>query len=202
MDIISKTLLLKTIRKALETYLTDGLKLKIGSYESFPEEVLQTGRGVFVSIWRLPGPDIRASKGIIHSEKPLIETAIDVCIGAIKHDAIFPQLKNAGSLAKLLVQITLLDEPVEISGLGQLTVGDQALIISFQKHTGIFLPELIRLAKWDATEAVTQLCLKSGLPGNMWRDNRLKIFTATVDSFIETEPGGWDMMAFKDFINA
>ena len=153
MDDLNKLLLIRLIRSTLEMYVDRGLKGYIEQASFFPEDLLEIGKSIFVSLWKLPGPDLRASKGVIESGKPLVETALDVAIGSMRHDAIFPFMQQHESLEQIMIQVSLLSKLREVDLRTSRMSENQALLVSFGQHSGVFLPELMKLAKWDFCEA-------------------------------------------------
>lgn len=194
MNYFSKVVLVAIARKALYEYFMNStyMRLQPGDIEKFPEE-LQQKKAVFVSLKKWPSFDFRASNGNLKPEKSILETVIDKTIGAARHDSIFPILKR-NEIANLLIQINILGNFQQVTLPCDLQRG-KALLVKVGKHTGFFLPELTCLAKWDFEETISQLCLKSGLPGNTWRHKRCKILTFDCESFVEKEPGACEVIS-------
>jgi hypothetical protein len=193
MNNFNKVLLVSTARKALEEYFINSGYLRIpeGEWEQFPEELRQR-KPVFISLKRWPGFDFRSSSGNLLGEKSILETVIDKTIAAARHDSIFPLLKPA-EISGIVIQVNILGHFRRVTLPGMLQP-NQALVVSLGKHTGFFLPELPLLVKWDFEETISQLCLKSGIPGNAWRDKRCRIFSCDCESFTEKKPGALEVM--------
>ncbi|MCL2426414.1 MAG: AMMECR1 domain-containing protein [Oscillospiraceae bacterium] len=194
MEFVNRIVLVKAVKYAMKSYLTYGKRLAVENEVDFPAELMQPNMGVFITLWRYPHLDIRASKGTMKSGNSLLQVAIDAGIGAVKHDAIFPAIKTPVQIDEHLLQITLIKNVQTICAERDITLNKDAVIVSYKKHTSIFLPELVSMTNLDYYEALSQLCLKSGLPGNMWNDPELNVYKGQVETFFEEEVGSWNIV--------
>jgi uncharacterized protein len=191
MEQFNKVLVISTARRAIDEYFKNQKKIIIDDITDFPDEV-QEKKGLFVSLKKWPEYDFRGSSGIISSDKSIIETVIDKTIASVRHDSIFPMMKD-DTVDKLVIQINILKKYKEIEFPYTLKE-NEAIVVSIGNHTGFFLSELPLMVKWDFEETVSQLCLKSGLPGNVWKDKRCKIYAYECESFTEKEPGSFEIV--------
>ena len=65
------------------------------------------------------------------------------------------------------------DSPEEY--LKKIEVGRDGLIIKYQMHSGLLLPQVPIEWKWDALQYLENLCQKAGLPSNAWKEEGVEI---------------------------
>ena len=190
----SKCVLIAAARKSLHQVVENRKVIFSDDLSAFPEEV-QGKKAVYVSLWRWPQLDPRGSNGAPWPEKPLLDAVCQSARGCAIHETIFPRL-TPRELNQVAVRIHLLGEHRQIDDLANASLDGCALYLRYQNHSGIFLPDVIRLAGWDPLEAASQLCLKSGLPGDMWMASGTELRKIAVLTFGEEEPGKMDAVDF------
>lgn len=189
-----KCLLVAAARKALHRVVFNREIVTFGALAALPEEI-QKKRAAYVSLWRWPGPDPRCSHGFLRPEKPLALTVLEAACGCALHDSIFPRLMPH-ELDQVTIRIHLLGEMQRVQSITDTDPHGFGLYLQYRHHAAIFLPEVLTLAGWDLLEAVSQLCLKSGLPGDMWMVPCLELYKIEVSSFGESHPGGPEVVDF------
>ncbi len=184
------TLLIKAARIAVDRLTQDKERLGVQDLDCFPAQAREN-QAVFVSLWRWPSGDPRASHGFHHPSYPLIKAVLLAAQGCAVHETIFPRLKPK-ELADIVIRVHLLGQSkvIELASSPRTLPGESALKLSYSDHSAFFLPESMILAGWDLPEAASQLCLKAGLPGNMWRDPALTLHLIPVTCYGEATPYG------------
>ena len=130
--------LVKTARKAVTEFLSNGNKIKL---ESEIEEKFSFNSGVFVT---LNNPDgLRGCIGFPMPEKKLSHAIIEGAIAAATEDPRFPSVKT-NELNDIVFEVTVLTPPVEIDVsdpmeyLKKIKVGRDGLIIRHSFHPACF----------------------------------------------------------------
>ncbi len=183
----SKAFLIAAARRSLEKLVVKGEALTADDLSLFPEDVRREA-SAYVSIWRWPQQDPRASHGYPWCDKPLMDVVMMSVRGCAVHETIFPRLKSQ-ELNNVTIRIHILGAAEEIKDITDASMDGCALFLDYLSHSAIVLPDVIELASWDALETASQLCLKSGLPGDMWLIPGLKLKKIKVLTFGESVPG-------------
>ncbi|MBI4664991.1 MAG: AMMECR1 domain-containing protein [Nitrospinae bacterium] len=184
-----ENLLLATARASLENATRSGPPMIVPdeALASFPHQARKKS-AAYVSIWRWPQMDPRASHGFHQPDEPLINAVAKAARGCALHETVFPRLKPE-ELSNIIIRVHLIGErkPLETTG-GAIPEGN-ALFLEYKAHSAVFLHEVAELAGWDIQEAASQLCLKAGLPGDMWLSTDVKLMLAPVRIIEEEAPG-------------
>ena len=69
-------------------------------------------------------------------------------------------------------------------------IGRHGLIIEGMGTSGLLLPQVATEWKWDASEFLTNCCLKAGLPPDSWLLDGIKVKVFEGEIFEEIEPAG------------
>ena len=183
--------LVKLARSAVETYLTQGVK--ISPPPQTPEELFEE-RGVFVTIKRFPSGQLRGCIGYPEPVMPLVLATIDAAISAATRDPRFYPVK-VEELPGLVFEVTVLTPPEPIDAPpGELPkaikVGQDGLIVRCGLSSGLLLPQVPVEWGWDEEEFLSQTCVKAGLPPNCWLDPRCKFYKFQGQIFTEVRPYG------------
>ncbi len=183
------TLLVKTARKAIETYLRDG---KVLTKPAMPRKLLEH-RGVFVTITKQG--ELRGCIGHPIPTMPLIDALIDSAISAATRDPRFPELEF-NELSEVEIEVSVLTKPEALkvkhpkdySSL--IMIGRDGLIIECGGNAGLLLPQVPVEWNWDAEEFLSNACLKAGLTPDSWLDKRVRVQSFSAQVFSELEPNG------------
>jgi len=183
-------LLVKTARKAVTEFLSNGNRMKL---ESDLEEKFSFNSGVFVT---LNNPDgLRGCIGFPIPEKKLSHAIIEGAIAAATEDPRFSSVKT-NELNDIVFEVTVLTPPVEIDVsdpmeyLKKIKVGRDGLIIRHSFSSGLLLPQVPVEYGWDVEEFLQHTCEKAGLASDTWKNESVKIEKFEGIIFKEETPNG------------
>jgi len=182
--------LVKTARKAVTEFLSNGNKIKL---ESDLEEKFSFNSGVFVT---LNNPDgLRGCIGFPMPEKKLSHAIIEGAIAAATEDPRFPSVKT-NELNDIVFEVTVLTPPIEIDVsdpteyLEKIKVGRDGLIIRHSFSSGLLLPQVPVEYGWNVEEFLQHTCEKAGLSRDTWKNESVKIEKFEGIIFKEETPNG------------
>jgi len=182
--------LVKTARKAVTEFLSNGNKIKL---ESDLEEKFSFNSGVFVT---LNNPDgLRGCIGFPMPKKKLSHAIIEGAIAAATEDPRFPSVKT-NELNDIVFEVTVLTPPVEIDVsdpteyLEKIKVGRDGLIIRHSFSSGLLLPQVPVEYGWNVEEFLQHTCEKAGLSRDTWKNESVKIEKFEGIIFKEETPNG------------
>ena len=182
--------LVKTARKAVTEFLSNGNRMKL---ESDLEEKFSFNSGVFVTL-NNPG-GLRGCIGFPMPEKKLSHAIIEGAIAAATEDPRFPSVKT-NELNDIVFEVTVLTPPVEIDVsdpteyLKKIKVGRDGLIIRHSFSSGLLLPQVPVEYGWDVEEFLQHTCEKAGLARDTWKNESVKIEKFEGIIFKEETPNG------------
>jgi len=182
--------LVKTARKAVTEFLSNGDRIKL---ESDLEEKFSFNSGVFVT---LNNPDgLRGCIGFPMPEKKLSHAIVDGAIAAATEDPRFPSVKT-NELNDIVFEVTVLTPPIEIDVydpmeyLEKIKVGRDGLIIRHSFSSGLLLPQVPVEYGWNTEEFLQHTCEKAGLARDTWKNESVKIEKFEGIIFKEETPNG------------
>ena len=182
--------LVKTARKAVTEFLSNGDRMKL---ESDLEEKFSFNSGVFVT---LNNPDgLRGCIGFPMPEKKLSHAIIEGAIAAATEDPRFPSVKT-NELNDIVFEVTVLTPPIEIDVsdpteyLEKIKVGRDGLIIRHSFSSGLLLPQVPVEYGWNVEEFLQHTCEKAGLSRDTWKNESVKIEKFEGIIFKEETPNG------------
>jgi len=182
--------LVKTARKAVTEFLSNGNRMKL---ESDLEEKFSFNSGVFVT---LNNPDgLRGCIGFPMPEKKLSHAIIEGAIAAATEDPRFPSVKT-NELNDIVFEVTVLTPPivVDVSDpmeyLEKIKVGRDGLIIRHSFSSGLLLPQVPVEYGWNTEEFLQHTCEKAGLARDTWKNESVKIEKFEGIIFKEETPNG------------
>lgn len=182
--------LVKTARKAVTEFLSNGNRMKL---ESDLEEKFSFNSGVFVT---LNNPDgLRGCIGFPMPEKKLSHAIVEGAIAAATEDPRFPSVKT-NELNDIVFEVTILTPPVEIDVsdpteyLEKIKVGRDGLIIRHSFSSGLLLPQVPVEYGWNVEEFLQHTCEKAGLSRDTWKNESVKIEKFEGIIFKEETPNG------------
>ena len=183
-------LLVKTARRAVTEFLSNGNRMKL---ESELEEKFSFNSGVFVT---LNNPDgLRGCIGFPMPEKKLSRAIVEGAIAAATEDPRFPSVKT-NELNDIVFEVTVLTPPVEIDVsdpteyLKKIKVGRDGLIIRHSFSSGLLLPQVPVEYGWNVEEFLQHTCEKAGLSRDTWKNESVKIEKFEGIIFKEETPNG------------
>jgi len=182
--------LVKTARKAVTEFLSNGNRMKL---ESDLEEKFSFNSGVFVTLNNSDG--LRGCIGFPMPEKKLSHAIIEGAIAAATEDPRFPSVKTI-ELNDIVFEVTVLTPPVEIDVsdpmeyLEKIKVGRDGLIIRHSFSSGLLLPQVPVEYGWNVEEFLQHTCEKAGLARDTWKNESVKIEKFEGIVFKEETPNG------------
>lgn len=171
-----KRYLLKIAREAISYYLKYEEKYIVNDV---PEH-LNKPLGVFVTL--LKNGELRGCIGYPYPIVPLAQAVADNAINAAFFDPRFEPLSK-DELNKIKIEITVLTLPEEIKYknpedlLNKIEIGRDGLIIEYGGYSGLLLPQVPVEYGWNKSEYLSHACLKAGLPGDIWKREKIKVKT-------------------------
>ena len=182
--------LVKTARKAVTEFLSNGNRMKL---ESDLEEKFSFNSGVFVT---LNNPDgLRGCIGFPMPEKKLSHAIVEGAIAAATEDPRFPSVKT-NELNDIVFEVTVLTPPVVVNVsdpmeyLEKIKVGRDGLIIRHSFSSGLLLPQVPVEYGWNVEEFLQHTCEKAGLSRDTWKNESVKIEKFEGIIFKEETPNG------------
>jgi len=182
--------LVKTARKAVTEFLSNGNRMKL---ESDLEKKFSFNSGVFVTLNNPNG--LRGCIGFPMPEKKLSHAIIEGAIAAATEDPRFPSVKT-NELNDIVFEVTVLTPPVEIDVsdpteyLKKIKVGRDGLIIKHSFSSGLLLPQVPVEYGWNVEEFLQHTCEKAGLSRDTWKNESVKIEKFEGIIFKEETPNG------------
>lgn len=172
--------LLKIARETIEKFVRNEKMKRPANYP----DVLGEKRGVFCTIKNKKG--LRGCIGIPYPVMPLLDATLSAAASACE-DPRFPRLA-ASELGGIKIEISVLTEPELIKEhvkKGNIKIGVDGLIIQHDHCSGFLLPQVAVEQEWNVEEFLEHLCLKAGLPHDMWKDRNAKIYKFQAQVFTE-----------------
>jgi len=182
--------LVKTARKAVTEFLSNGKKMKL---ESKYEGKFSFNSGLFVTLNNSDG--LRGCIGFPMPDKKLSHGIIDAAISAATEDPRFPSVKT-NELNDIVFEVTVLTPPIEIDVsdpmeyLKKIKVGRDGLIIRHSFSSGLLLPQVPVEYSWNVEEFLQHTCEKAGLARDTWKNESVKIEKFEGIIFKEETPNG------------
>jgi uncharacterized protein len=151
--------------------------------------------GVFTTINTFPSLQLRGCIGIPEPIMPLGKAIVRSAASAAKEDPRFPRLKP-GELERVVTEVSLLTNPelVEVKKssdyLKKIVVGRDGILLRSTFRSGLLLPQVPVEQRWNIKRYLSGICEKSGLKGNCWKNDDVKLYTFQAEIFHELSPGG------------
>ena len=171
-------LLLQVARNSIAAHLEG----KTATPVQTSSAVVREPRGAFVSLHR--HGQLRGCIGYLEAIKPLLQTVQDMAVAAAFQDPRFPPLQ-AGELADLEIEISVLSPMRLIASTDEIEVGQHGLYIVQGMRRGLLLPQVATQYRWDRLTFLEQTCGKAGLPPDAWKEPGTNIFIFTADIFAD-----------------
>ncbi len=161
-----------------------------------PSDALSRSAGVFVTLNTVkPTHKLRGCIGFPYPDQPLADGTIKAAIYAATEDPRFNPV-SLEELKSIIVEVTVLTPPQPLHTNNrktlpsQIKVGHHGLIVEAHGQSGLLLPQVATEWNWDASEFLTNCCLKAGLPPDSWllEGTTVKVFEGEI--FEEVEPAG------------
>jgi hypothetical protein len=174
------------------------IERKLGNREiDIPKapDVFKQDYGVFVTLNRYPGKDLRGCIGYAEPIMPLKKALLDVSLSAALRDPRFPAVKLE-EMDRIVIDVTLRTPPEDINYnspeelISQIKIGRDGLIARSSFFSGLLLPQVPVEWGWNVEEFLSHTCQKAGLSMNEWRSGKVNFQKFSGMVFGEKEPRG------------
>jgi hypothetical protein len=169
-----KKALISLARESISSIYTNK-EVDISNYKEFIEKL-----GVFVTL-TING-ELRGCIGYPRPYYPLNESIIKAAKAAAFEDTRFDPL-TPEEFKKVKVEISILTKPELIKVkdyheyIKKIKIGTDGLILEYGPNSGLLLPQVPREWGWDEKEFLENLCHKSGLGQDEWKEPGIKIYS-------------------------
>ena len=150
--------------------------------------------GAFVTLATHPDGELRGCIGYPQPFFPLIKSIEKGAEGAAE-DPRFPPLRPE-EVDHITVEVSILTPPqlIEVKKPKELpkhvTVGVDGLSVAQGPYRGLLLPQVAMEYHWDASEFLSEACMKAGLLADAWLDPETRVYKFQAEVFGEVEPRG------------
>ena len=154
----------------------------------------QRESGCFVTINTYPGDALRGCIGYPSPYFALAKAIVKAAEGATE-DPRFPKLAP-GELDHVVVEVSVLTPPELLEArkpkalAQQVRIGVDGLIAARGRDRGLLLPQVPVDQGWDATEFLSQTCVKAGLLPDAWLEPDTRMYRFQSEIWTEVVPRG------------
>ena len=123
---------------------------------------------------------LRGCIGEILPRNPIYKVVMNRAVSAAFEDYRFPQL-GKDELDKIDIEISVLTPPEKVDSWKDIELGKHGIILSKNKHSAVFLPQVAPEQQWDLPTTLEHLSVKAGLPQDAWKHGaEFSVFEADV----------------------
>ncbi len=182
-------LAVRIAREALEAFVTGREKRPFEVPGTFEEKA-----GAFVTLNLHPSGELRGCIGYPQPFFSLVKSIEKGAEGAAE-DPRFPPLR-ADELDAITVEVSLLTPPelIEVKKPKELPkhviVGVDGLSVAQGSYRGILLPQVAVERNWEASDFLSEACMKAGLLPDAWLEPSTRVYKFQAEVFAEVEPRG------------
>ncbi len=175
----------------------EALEARVNGREKRPFELpkhFQEKCGAFVTLNTHPEGELRGCIGFPQPFFPLVKSIEKGAEGAAE-DPRFPPLQP-DEIDRVTVEVSLLTPPqlIEVKKPKELprhvSVGVDGLSVAQGSYRGLLLPQVAVEYAWDASDFLSEACMKAGLLPDAWLDPDTRVYKFQAEVFGETEPRG------------
>jgi AmmeMemoRadiSam system protein A len=112
---------------------------------------------------------------MVKAKQPLFDAIADMAQAAAFEDPRFPMLTK-DEFEKLEIEISVLSPLTLVDNFRKIEIGRDGLMIKYEMHSGLLLPQVATENNWDRREFLENVCLKAGLPKNSFKDRNAEIY--------------------------
>jgi AmmeMemoRadiSam system protein A len=180
---VSKRKLLEIARKSIASQLRDRVEPRL-DLAALPPDLRAPG-ACFVTLTR--NGQLRGCIGSLEARQPLAADVQEHAADAAFHDFRFPPLTEP-ELADLQIEISVLSAPQPLKYANSeelpdlLKPGVDGVILARGMRRATFLPQVWEKVP-DPASFLDMLCEKMGFEYDLWRREKLNVFTYHVESF-------------------
>ncbi len=153
--------------------------------ECSPEqESLRQPCGVFVTL-RQQG-ELRGCIGYVEPRFPLSQAVAEVAMKSAFDDPRFAPL-TPRELPSTEIEISVLSPLSKVANIDSIEIGLHGLVIDAGYTRGLLLPHVATEYLWDRRQFLDHTAIKAGLPPEIWRTDKVQIYSFTTTTFSESE---------------
>ncbi len=170
--------LLSFVRQLITSYLSNQPVPEPPELKRIPEL-----GACFVTLKDAEG-NLRGCMGCIEAFEPLGDNLKRCAINAAVNDPRFPEV-DLEELQECRIELSILTPEKKISDPEEFTVGEDGIILRYQKHSAVFLPQVATEQGWDRDTTLCYLSDKAGLSPFAWKKPEAQLFTFQAEVFAE-----------------
>lgn len=184
--------LVKVAREAAATFLRS--RSRIRRPDNLPPFAMQKA-GVFVTIRKYPGNELRGCIGRPEPNQTLIDALIDSAIDSSVNDPRFEPMKEE-ELSQTTFEVSVLTPPklLEVKNpleyRRKVEIGRDGLIAEWDYGAGLLLPQVPVEEGWDVETYLSYACMKAGAHPDYWLLGKVNLYSFQAIIFYEEEPWG------------
>jgi AmmeMemoRadiSam system protein B/AmmeMemoRadiSam system protein A len=157
--------LLALARKTIDHFLTtQTVPLPRGFSPAARQE-----RGVFVTLKKRKGGDLRGCIGRMVPDRPLAALVGAMALQSAFEDPRFSAV-TLKELPDLQIEISVLTPMQPVAGPEEIVVGRDGVLLQKGSRSAVFLPQVAPEQGWGRDEMLDHLSMKAGLPASAWRE--------------------------------
>jgi AmmeMemoRadiSam system protein A len=132
---------------------------------------------------------LRGCIGTLQAYQPLAEDVHEHAVAAALQDPRFPKV-TPGELPKIVIEVSVLSPKTPLSYEGpedllrKIRPGIDGVVLQDRFRKATFLPQVWKKIS-DPAPFLTQLCMKMGASGDLWRKKPLDVYVYQVQEFQE-----------------
>lgn len=180
----------RAARAVVEAAVAGGARAKVSLPEAFDKRA-----GVFTTLNRHPGGQLRGCIGFAEPIMPLKEALITSAKAAATEDGRFDPVKVA-ELPAIVVEVSLLTPPRPIEAkrpedrVKEVVVGKHGLIVRKGRWGGLLLPQVATDWNWNPEQFLEHTCEKGGFEPDFWKSEEATVLAFEAEVFGEEAPSG------------
>ena len=154
-----------------------------------PSEALTQEAGVFVTLKAGRGATakktLRGCIGYIIGFMPVYKAIVDNALNASTRDPRFDQIAPK-ELDNICITISVMSPLIKCTP-DDVVVGRDGLVLEYEGHRGVYLPQIPGENGWNKLEFLENLCIKAGVSTDKWKDEKSELYRFTAQVFSEDD---------------
>ncbi len=130
-------------------------------------------RGLFVTL-KING-ELRGCIGTIKAREPIYDAIANMALAAAFNDPRFIEMTEE-DFKSAEIEISILSPLKRVHEISEIQIGRDGLLLNFDMHSGLLLPQVATENDWEVREFVEQTCLKAGLPKSSYKDKAAELY--------------------------
>jgi AmmeMemoRadiSam system protein A len=178
-------------KRALLRIARESVEAAARGYRSLLPDDLPTDRTIFcdgaafVTLHEADG-SVRGCVGTTVATKPLVEVVAEMARAAAMRDPRFDPVQPE-EVPSLEIEVSVLEEPVRIESLDDVTIGTHGLLVEGRGRRGLLLPQVATERSFSKEAFAEQTCQKAGLDSDAYLSQDVELFRFGAEVFNEHE---------------